>query len=310
MADYIIVDSTALGGSCYRTRLLMFAEDTRVAAQLPAFRWPRHLLTSPTSMLGTLEPVAALSDVMDWAKDGRANFEQRDAFPQERGAIIVGRLFWGLGATIRKGSKVFCNFAKLRGIWRVVYTRNGMARIMLYNRHHESRRETVPLHTLQHLQQSFAVYSINGCALAITSFNEGPQGNGRIFILDDRLGPRFVRILTARECWNLNLCPKMLPCGQQRLTPQEMGDLAGACITQPMAKFMATSAANRVSQLQCALHTLPVISDLNVKQIHAMLLPISLSSQKCLLEKQGRYIGAPAKDRASARNLVTEYHKC
>ena len=148
LAGHLVVNNTQLGGTGYRTRLLIFVEDTFVAGALCPFQWPSHLFKPWQPMLGALDPVMVLQDVKNWASEGDARFISQVPRAQLEGAIIVGKLFWGHGASIQAGSKVFCTNPRHRGTWRVVQVMGGTVRLMLYNEHRRSHRITVQLSSL------------------------------------------------------------------------------------------------------------------------------------------------------------------
>ena len=120
LAGYVIVNNAQLGGTCYRTRLLIFVESIAVARVLPKLEWPKGLYDAPKPLATALEPVTCLQHMKNWAGERGASYVPQKPKTQAGGAKIVGRLFWGQGAPIQSGSKVYCTQRGYVGVWRVV----------------------------------------------------------------------------------------------------------------------------------------------------------------------------------------------
>ena len=292
-----VVDNPDLGGGSYRRRLLIAGELTCISKLLPPFSWPQLSQAAPQPLLSNLDSISSLRGTRNFASEGRFELFEHPR-KDKRGATIVGVLRWGAGLPIEQGSCVYCFDRGCQGTWRVVSVVGSRVRLMAYNQPKVDTRVTVNLNTLKAKDQSLLVYGISGCGLAVTSYNEGIQGSGRILILDTRLGHNFVRILTNTEVWRL-VSEAPIPEG---LSGPHITDLAGASITTPMARYMAAAVNNRIDQLTALIFPVTKLSPHESLDHPArvILLPLCVAATTCLLGN-GHYVGCGVRDRSHAQ---------
>lgn len=177
-------------------------------------------------------------------------------------------------------------------------------KLMLYNQPRRSLRKEVDIGTLQHAVQRLLVHSIDGCGNAVTSFNEGVEGSSRIMVLDSRMSELWIRPLGSDETWREVLID--LPADAS-LSPDQISDLAGSCITSQTAKFMVQTLDARIAQLEGVLEHLPTI---NLQELRCqddmvvVMLPICVPLGTCLMGDGLVFLGDTVMARSRARSVA------
>lgn len=184
--------------------------------------------------------------------------------------------------------------------------RGRRVKLMLYNQPKRSCRKEVDIGTLRHAVQRLLIHSIEpeGCGNAVTSFNEGVEGSGRIMILDSRMGVLWIRPLSSNETWR-----EVLPdlAIDPSLSPDQVSDLAGSCITSQTAKFMKKTLDTRISQLEGLLQQPPTINLQEMRRrndIVVVILPICVPTSTCLMEDDLVFLGDVVTARSQARSIA------
>ena len=203
-APVMEVQNAEIGGKALRKRVLLPLEPVSGQETLAPFEWQIEPGVQSSSLRGALLPIGRLGPSVNWVRRRkdfiRQDFDYVPHKPHRKGTLIFG----GAHQPIVVGSKVFFRTPG-RKTWRVAWVGDTKVALMPFNRPRERERIVVSKRGLMHLSQRLPVISIDSVTCAATVFNEGPQGNGRVLILDTRFRSLCVRSLEPEEVWRANL---------------------------------------------------------------------------------------------------------
>jgi hypothetical protein len=157
-------------------------------------------------------PPQRLEDFLDSREDagdgGPARGWFRPATQESRAPEtpwVVGYLhFGGKADKVGVGSLVRIDAASTSaGVCRVLATHDKKITVMSRDARFQGRKQIRVRDVKEHMRQRRPVYSTSGCTFAVKAWGEPPEGPGGVLILDKRLGPSWVRALSAQECWRL-----------------------------------------------------------------------------------------------------------